>query len=150
MDRVDRRRITFLEFFSECSLVSQCTTCLVGVSKMKRKLTFNLPIGIHITCTTDTAQTLTHPTLINNIFASTLGIKCVLPVSYARQQPRAAPAEPHLSHHFINSRHRAWCSFRLLLHPNTHCVNCCWLLDFVLDFFLDFMDIVLDLIRYGC
>ena len=76
-------------------------------------------IGIHITCTTDTAQTLTHPTLMNNIFTSTLGIKCALPVSYARQQPRAAPAEPHLTHHFTNSRHHARCSFNLLLHPNT-------------------------------
>ena len=92
-----------------------------------------------MTCTTDTAHTLTHPTLMYNIFTSTLGIKCALPVSYARQQPWAAPAEPHLSHHFINSRHRAQCSFRLLLHLNTLCVNCCWLLDFVLDFPLDFL-----------
>ena len=37
-----------------------------------------------------------------NIFTSTLGIKCALPVSYARQQSWAAPAEPHLSHRFIN------------------------------------------------
>ena len=74
-------------------------------------------IGIHITCTTDTAQTPTHPTLVYNIFTSTLGTKCALPVSYARQQPWAAPDEPHLTHHFINSRGRVWCCFRLLFHP---------------------------------
>ena len=67
-------------------------------------------IGIHITCTTDTAQTPNHPTLMYNIFTSTLGIKCTLPVSYACQQPRAAPADPHLPHHFIYCRHRTRCS----------------------------------------
>ena len=41
-------------------------------------------MGIHVTCTTDTTHTLTHPTLMY-IFTSTLGIKCSLPVSYAQQ-----------------------------------------------------------------
>ena len=58
-----------LKIWQFCSPLSSINTC----------------IGIHITCTTDTAQTLTHPTLVNNIFTSTLGIKCALPVSYARQ-----------------------------------------------------------------
>ena len=76
-------------------------------------------IGIHITCTTDTAQTLTHPTLMYNIFTSALGTKCTLPVSYARQQPWAAPAKPHLTHHFIYSRHRVRCSSAYSFTQNT-------------------------------
>ena len=59
----------------------------------------------------------------------------MLPVLYARQQPRAAPAEPRLSHHFINSQYRARCSFRLLFHPNTLCDFRCQLLDFFWIFF---------------
>ena len=71
----------------------------------------------NLTCTTDTAQTPNHPTLTYNIFTSTLGIKCTLPVSYARQQPRAAPVVPHLPHHFIYSRHRTrWSSAYSLTH----------------------------------
>ena len=76
-------------------------------------------IGIHRTCTTDTAQTFIHLTLMYNIFTSTLGTKCVLPVSYARQQPRAAPAEPHLTPHFIYRRRRARCSSAYSLTQNT-------------------------------
>ena len=73
-----------------------------------------------ITCTTDTAQTPVHPALMYNIFTSTLGVKCMLPVSYTRQQPRAAPAEPHLTSHFIYRRHRGRCSSAYSLSPKTY------------------------------
>ena len=43
----------------------------------------------------------------------------MLPVSYARQQPRAALAEPHLTPHFIYHRRRAWCSSAYSLTQNT-------------------------------
>ena len=52
-----------------------------------------------LTCTTDTAQTPNHPTLMNNIFTTTLRYKmkaaCIV-------RP-AAPADPYFPHHFIYS-----------------------------------------------
>ena len=56
-----------------------------------------------LTCTTDIAHTPTHPTLMYDICTSTLGTKCMLPVSYTWQQPWAAPAAHTLPPHFINS-----------------------------------------------
>ena len=74
-------------------------------------------IGKHITCTTDTVHNLTHPTLMYNIFTSTLGIKCALPVSYARQH--------QLSHTFPITLSTVGTVLgapsALLLHPNTLC-----------------------------
>ena len=64
--------------------VASCLFLLVMCSSVSNNNNNN-NIDIHITCTTDTAQTLTHPTLMYNIFTSTLSIKCTLPVSYARR-----------------------------------------------------------------
>ena len=50
-----------------------------------------------------------------DIFTPTIGIKCLLPVTYVWQPPRAGPVDSHHTHHFINSQHRVRCSFRLLV-----------------------------------
>ena len=92
-----------------------CQAMFLHVLLLRVKLVAKRLIGIHITCTTDTAHTLTHPTLLYNIFTSTLGtnVLCL----YRTPGSRAVPADTPF--HFTLSTVGAvfGAIFRVLFHP---------------------------------
>ena len=101
-------------------------------------------IDIHIICTTDTAHTLTHLTLVNNIFTSTLGMKCALPVSYAWLH--------QLRHTFpitLSTVGTVLSASSAYSYTQIHCRTCCRLWPSFWPSIWIFLDIVLDWIRYG-
>ena len=75
----------------------------------------------------------------------------MLPVSYARQQLRAVPADPPLPLTLTTVGAGTGALFRLLSHPFIHSVI--FVAGFwtsFLDSLLDFFNIIVDFISYGC